>query len=169
MRPTYQAYKMLRAYAWRTPLRLNVVNTRNKWNTHLLLPDKTFVPLKKSTSKKRTEHCKYPGTHTSQRNCSSYPSLNLYPSHSTWTLWSVNLRKEIPLSASFAYYTSLLWTGHSHVNQARDQWDENDERHGYQHCRDHHQKHLDRGPHRPHLPSRKHPHWFPSFSLLAKS
>lgn len=40
MRPTYQAYKMLRAYAWRTPLRLNVVNTRNKWNAYLLLPDK---------------------------------------------------------------------------------------------------------------------------------
>ena len=43
---TYQAYKILRAYALLTPLRLKVVNILNKWNMQLLLPGKIFVPLK---------------------------------------------------------------------------------------------------------------------------
>ena len=75
MKPTYQAYKMLRPCACLMPLRFNVLNSHNKWNTHLLLPDKTFAPLKKSTNKKGTEHDKHPGMCVS-KNCSSYLSLS---------------------------------------------------------------------------------------------
>lgn len=159
---------MLRAYAWLMPLRLKVVNTCNKWNTHLLLPYKTFVPLKKSTSKKGTEHGKHPGTHTSQRKCSSYLSLSDKLGEAS-TCTQVTSHEQRPYSPWISerrlcsqhlllcYYTSLLWTGHSHVNQARDEWDENDDRRGYQRCREQRQKHLDRRPLRTHLPSRKRP------------
>ena len=58
---------MLRPCACLMPLRFNVLNSHNKWNTHLLLPDKTFAPLKKSTNKKGTEHDKHPGTHMFQK------------------------------------------------------------------------------------------------------
>lgn len=83
--------------------------------------------------------------------------------YSTW----ISERRLCSQHLLLSYYTSLLWTGHSHVNQARDQWDENDDRRGYQRCRE--QRLLDRRPLRSHLQSRKHPQWTPSFSPLAKS